>query len=469
MSKRIEIKNYDLDQDYSIGVKLGEGSYGIVYKVTHNQTKEVFAAKIICNNSAIEELNVLQIISSMGFHKNIIKPLCIYMGRSETAIILPMIKESLFTWQCTKTQIPQKIIKYIIFQILQGLNYMHGIGILHRDVKTQNILITDDLQVYIIDFGMSKFVNGPSGRCLEFEVQTHRAPELFLGAQKYGGEVDIWATGCIMTELMTGFHLLGNIVNQWDMIKTCPDLIKLPNYKYCQKYIKNKIPDSALLHILKKTIKKASILKLMLEPNPSNRPTALCLMQNDYFCKYNLSLNEPNLQLQYLTTNQSMSYCPFTQKIMEVMYNSIIKIWMVDNRKLYKNWMSLYTTIDLVNRVLCENKELISLEKLEMICLVSYYLSQTVSSGEIVYMPECDGVVFEKTQREILTICEFFITVPTHGHFLEYFIQQKNIKDQTFINKIHTTSILCSLRYNCPPNDYAKYIMASIIFSKFIR
>lgn len=100
-------------------------------------------------------------------------------------------------------------IKWIMFQLFSVLNYLHTNHIVHRDIKSANILITNSCNIKLADFGLSRVINNPMIVKYTSRVVTlwYRPPELILGATMYGSEVDIWSAGCIFVELLTGVAL----------------------------------------------------------------------------------------------------------------------------------------------------------------------------------------------------------------------------------------------------------------------
>lgn len=98
-------------------------------------------------------------------------------------------------------------IKNIIFQILQGVLYLHGSSLIHRDLKSSNILMNNKGEVKITDFGLSRFISPSTKTHYTNCVVTlwYRAPEILLGSSYYDTSSDIWSVGCILAELLIGY------------------------------------------------------------------------------------------------------------------------------------------------------------------------------------------------------------------------------------------------------------------------
>ena len=107
--------------------------------------------------------------------------------------------------QTLRTQISLPVLKSLIYQLLNGVLYLHTCHILHRDLKPANILITNTGIVKIGDLGLARLTYEPLQPLFVGDkvVVTiwYRAPELLLGTRHYNKAVDIWAVGCVMAEL----------------------------------------------------------------------------------------------------------------------------------------------------------------------------------------------------------------------------------------------------------------------------
>jgi serine/threonine protein kinase len=484
----IQVHSYSFKKDYKKEDRIGSGTYGIVHRVRHLETGKQYAAKIFINSyidldhNIIEELNILRLVNSLGHQENIIYPLCIYICK-KIVVILPLVDQNLYVWCKKKKQIPKKTIKIIIFQILKALFHFHSLGILHRDVKSTNILIDSNLRIYLIDYGMSKIINNCDSY-LESKVQTppYRAPELYLQSHKYGVEIDIWALGCIMAEMLIGNYLFGVqtkdiIHNQWSLLKSVPDievLSKLPEYELCKKKF-SPLEAKDLVTLLKEKVSSLSIqddeieiLGYMLELDPRKRWDTKKLLQHTYFdeCRsiYPIMSELGGLKINWLETNQyqspSCNFYPF-QSIYK-MYDYILGLWHVYR---LKNWIALYSAFDTFNRVLMWyhiHKQPIYPHEYEKIASTCCYLSMVIYSARIPIAPKCSEKEIYTFECKILSICEFQITIPTIGHF---------IGEMNLSKKDTTTAYKMGILYYLymPRNHLAKNIIANNIGTKNLK
>ena len=100
----------------------------------------------------------------------------------------------------SKIKLTDPMIKYILFQMLDGLNYMHSADIIHRDLKPENILINNKCELKIADMNLARKEDDNPTRYVV--TRPYRALEVLLCSQSYTKSIDIWSVGCIFAELI---------------------------------------------------------------------------------------------------------------------------------------------------------------------------------------------------------------------------------------------------------------------------
>ncbi|XP_073470061.1 cyclin-dependent kinase 2 isoform X2 [Aquarana catesbeiana] len=164
--------------------KIGEGTYGVVYKARNRETGEVVALKKIRLDTLLDVIHT----------------------ENKLYLVFEFLNQDLkkFMDGSTITGIPLALVKSYLFQLLQGLAFCHSHRVLHRDLKPQNLLINSDGAIKLADFGLARAFGVPV-RTYTHEVVTlwYRAPEILLGCKYYSTAVDIWSLGCIFAEMIT--------------------------------------------------------------------------------------------------------------------------------------------------------------------------------------------------------------------------------------------------------------------------
>lgn len=201
-----------LDTDYLRQEQLGTGPGSIVYRVKEKRTGNVYAIKVLQNvrfksrlpKGLFRELTLLRCMN----HENIIKLLDVYLDADPSTLLLIFelcpCTLSRFIDRYPKDSIAHDQVKCITRQLFKGLNYLHKSFVVHRDIKPQNLLISDTGQLKIADFGLSRrfsHTNRPSTPGTM--TRWYQAPEMLLESSTYDEKVDIWAAGCVLIELMT--------------------------------------------------------------------------------------------------------------------------------------------------------------------------------------------------------------------------------------------------------------------------
>lgn len=106
--------------------------------------------------------------------------------------------------QCKLLQVSH--IKYIIYQILRALKYLHSANVIHRDLKPSNLAISADCDVTVLDFGLARTVSQTGDNLTAYVISRwYRSPEvIYWNNVSYNAKADLWSVGCIMAELLTG-------------------------------------------------------------------------------------------------------------------------------------------------------------------------------------------------------------------------------------------------------------------------
>ncbi|KAG6829203.1 Cyclin-dependent kinase A-1 [Tricholoma furcatifolium] len=190
--------------------KVGEGTYGVVYKARDTQTNVIVALKKIrleaedegVPSTAIREISLLKELNN----ENIVKLLDIVHADQKLYLVFEFLDVDLKRYIETKNQarkpITLDIVKKFTYQLNAGLLYCHSHRILHRDLKPQNLLINEGDNLKLADFGLARAFGIPM-RTYTHEVVTlwYRAPEVLLGSRHYATGIDMWSVGCIFAEM----------------------------------------------------------------------------------------------------------------------------------------------------------------------------------------------------------------------------------------------------------------------------
>ena len=217
------IEVYDI-----INNPVGEGTFGTVFKAYYKGPKDyaekigipdIVALKKIKTEDEeqgfpITALREIMIMTRLH-HKNILQLLEVVTSKpseknnyeQNAYLVFEYMEHDLCSLILNNFSYDKSQIKLIIYQLLQGLQYLHKNNVLHRDIKPQNILINNKGELKIADFGLSRI-------CYEFAkikrytnrvvTRYYRCPELLLGETEYGPAVDIWSVGCVFWEIITG-------------------------------------------------------------------------------------------------------------------------------------------------------------------------------------------------------------------------------------------------------------------------
>mmetsp|Transcript_26943 Transcript_26943/g.84525 ORF Transcript_26943/g.84525 Transcript_26943/m.84525 type:complete len:326 (-) Transcript_26943:405-1382(-) len=190
--------------------KIGEGTYGVVYKARDRVTNEIIALKKIrldaedegIPSTAIREISLLKELQ----HPNIVRLYDVVHTERKLTLVFEYLDQDLKKYlDVCEGGLDETILKSFLYQLLRGVAYCHYHRVLHRDLKPQNLLINREGELKLADFGLARAFGIPV-RSYTHEVVTlwYRAPDVLMGARRYSTPVDVWSIGCIFAEMSNG-------------------------------------------------------------------------------------------------------------------------------------------------------------------------------------------------------------------------------------------------------------------------
>ncbi|KAM0790151.1 hypothetical protein ACM66B_005471 [Microbotryomycetes sp. NB124-2] len=281
-------------------VQVGEGTYGKVYKARNVETNELVALKRIRMEAekdgfpvtAVREIKLLQSLR----HPNVVNLSEIMVSKGHVYMVFEYMDHDLTgILHHPSIQLSAAHLKSLMQQFLEGLGFIHRRGILHRDLKGSNILLSRRGELKIADFGLARFYargkrNDYTNRVI---TQWYKPPELLFGATVYDAAVDMWSAGCIFLELFERRPVFQgqDEIHQLDAIfevvgtptgATWPDVYELPWYELVKPQIEveSRLRDTFSRHL---TSAGLDLAQSLLALNPSHRPTAEEALMMRYF------------------------------------------------------------------------------------------------------------------------------------------------------------------------------------------
>lgn len=280
---------------------VGSGTYGKVFKAIHVYTKNLAALKKIRMDgekdgfpvTAVREIKLLQSLK----HDNVVSLQEVMVEHNDCFMVFEYLSHDLtglLNHPTFKLEHAHK--KHLGKQLFEGLNYLHRRGVLHRDIKAANILVSSTGQLKLADFGLARFFAKRGKPDYTNRVITiwYRSPELLLGETQYGPAVDIWSAACVMIEIFTRHAIFpgdGGEINQLDKIYNVlgtptksewPGLVDMTWFEllrpterkpntFAEKFQDRLTPDAF------------ELLQAMFMYDPSKRPTAGDVLEHPYF------------------------------------------------------------------------------------------------------------------------------------------------------------------------------------------
>ncbi|KAF4332385.1 CMGC CDK CRK7 kinase [Fusarium beomiforme] len=280
---------------------VGSGTYGKVFKGLNVYTKGMVALKRIRMEgerdgfpvTAIREIKLLQSLR----HINIVNLQEVMVEKNDCFMVFEYLSHDLtglLNHPTFKLEAAQK--KDLARQMFGGLDYLHTRGVLHRDIKAANILVSNEGVLKIADFGLARFYAKRHQLDYTNRVITiwYRSPELLLGETKYTAAVDVWSAACVMVEIFDRNAIFPGDGTELSQLERIYNVMGTPTLKDWPNLV-----DMAWFELLRPTVKRKNIfaekyrdkmspaafdlLSAMFHYDPAKRPSAAQVLQHPYF------------------------------------------------------------------------------------------------------------------------------------------------------------------------------------------
>ena len=296
--KRLSVN--DKNHTYTSDKVVGNGTFGVVYQATNAETGEKVAIKKVFQDKRYKnrEYEIMKELS----HSNVVglrhafytcgeKPDEVYLN-----LVMEYIPDTLYrvvkNYSRMRSAIPLLITKLYSYQIIRSLGYIHAIGICHRDIKPQNLLVDPATHKLVLcDFGSAKKLVKGEPNVAYICSRYYRAPELIFGATDYNTIIDIWSAGCVIAEmflfqpLFPGESAVDQLV---EIIKVLGTPTREQIFEMNPNYTEGRFPDikqTPWTRVFKNKAPSDAIdlLASLLTYSPTSRPSAYQALQHPFF------------------------------------------------------------------------------------------------------------------------------------------------------------------------------------------
>lgn len=271
-NNNIELPEYIVDPrtntTYLKGKFLGKGGFAHVHEITDLTTNKVYAGKIVQKANLTKSHQTEKIlreveVHSLLEHKNIVRFHGCFEDDKHIYILLENCPRKSLAHVLKKRKVlTEHEVRYYIHQLVEGVGYIHSCGVIHRDLKLGNMLLSDNMEVKIGDFGLASHIVKEG--CRKRSVcgtPNYIAPEV-LSMEGHGKEADIWAIGCIMYAMLVGHP-------PFETTTLNETYSRISNNTYC---VPSNISESA-----------HTLIYRLLKSRPADRPDIAGILQDEFF------------------------------------------------------------------------------------------------------------------------------------------------------------------------------------------
>lgn len=294
--------------------KLGEGTYGTVYKALDKETGRIVALKRMVpmnDDEGIPATTIREIMLLKELrHPNIVRLYDVLFRIPKLTLVFEFCDcdlKQLMETRPNKMLNAQTEVVSFMFQMLNGLNYMHARSVVHRDIKPQNLLVNNNAtELKVADLGLGRVEGIPVKKYTHDAVTLwYRSPDIIMGSVNYGLPCDMWSVGCVFAEMIAGQPLFCGRTDQDQILRMFrffgtptahewPSMHRYPNTKLMlerpgfEREFNSTFDNWIAEHnaVEKVGPEGIDLLKRMLQLEPSYRITAHDALKHVYFAQY---------------------------------------------------------------------------------------------------------------------------------------------------------------------------------------
>ncbi|VEU24101.1 DEKNAAC105325 [Brettanomyces naardenensis] len=326
---------------------IGMGAFGLVCSAKDNLTDKSVAIKKVMKPFSTSVLakrtyRELKLLNHLR-HENLISLEDIFLSSLEDIYFVTELQGTDLHRLLASRPLEKQFIQYFLYQILRGLKYVHSAGVIHRDLKPSNILINENCDLKICDFGLARIQDPQMTGYVS--TRYYRAPEIMLTWQKYDTEVDIWSAGCIFAEMIEGKPLFPgkDHVDQFSIITKLlgsppPDVIDTICSENTLKFVQS-LPHREAVPFNERfngvDPEAIDLLSKMLVFDPKTRITAAQALEHPYLAPYHDPTDEPVAEERFDWSFNDADLPVETWKIM--MYSEILDFHEIEGAEALQN------------------------------------------------------------------------------------------------------------------------------------
>ena len=228
---KVHIRARQVKFSWQRGVKIGQGNFGKVYTAINNETGDIMAMKEIplqhndhrTLKSVAEELRIFESIH----HPHLVKHFGVEIHREEMLIFMEYCPEGTLEVLVSSTEegLEEWLIRRYTRQLVDAVTCLHEAGVVHRDIKTANIFLTEEMKtIKLGDFGCAVKIKAHTTMPGELQgfvgTQAYMAPEVFTRNMNegHGRAADIWSLACVVLEMVQGVRPWADLASNYQIM-----------------------------------------------------------------------------------------------------------------------------------------------------------------------------------------------------------------------------------------------------------